>query len=286
MRISSNRLSELRSFYFRELSALYTRNEIAELFVQAAMSYLNWNRSQVHTRLEQNLNQSEMLLIYDCAKELAGGKPLQYILKEAWFFGLKFKVNPSVLIPRPETEELVQLVLKYFTENSGHLLDIGSGSGCIPISIKKNRPALEVSACDVSPAALTLATENAKTNKVSINFFHCDILKGELTTTYDVIVSNPPYILPAERDNMEDQVLKHEPELALFTPQEQPVLFYEKIIELSVKHLKPGGRLFFELNPQTASQVLDKIIETDRFNHQELIHDISGKVRFLYAQRK
>lgn len=213
-------------------------------------------------------------------------EPVQYILGKTKFFGLPFKVNPSVLIPRQETEELVAWVLEDVKAKVGaRVLDVGTGSGCIPIALKKRRPAFEVHAVDVSPAALQTAHENANLNKVEITFHEGDILDEqawEPFPKYDIIVSNPPYIIEEERALMPAQVLEHEPALALFTGNDDPLRFIKAIAKFATKKLKPGGLLYFELN-EFHAEASAAAVEALGFSKVELRSDLNGKLRMLRA---
>lgn len=253
----------------------------------AVETVLGWPRSRILAAREERLNQSDLIRLYDCAKLLAKGFPLQYVLGEAWFMNCRFNVNPAVLIPRPETEEMVMLMVKqYDGRQKASVLDIGTGSGCIAVSLKKNCPELAVNALDISSAALAVARSNARRNHVRVNFFQHDILAEELTNTYEVIVSNPPYVVPSEAEHMEERVLKHEPDLALFALEHDPVIFYRRIIDLCSRHLSASGHVWFELNPLTATEVLTLAEQSGLFSEVLLLQDMSGKTRFLKARKK
>lgn len=215
-------------------------------------------------------------------------EPVQYILGKTQFFGLPLVVNPSVLIPRQETEELVAWVLEEAKGKKGlRVLDIGTGSGCIPIALKKRRPDLTVHALDVSPHALETARENARLNQVEVTFHEADILDEktwEQFPMYDIIVSNPPYIIEEERAVMPPQVLEHEPALALFTGNDDPLRFIKAIAEFATKKLNPGGLLFFELNEFHAEASAAEV-KAQGFAEVELRSDLNGKMRMLRARR-
>ena len=219
---------------------------------------------------------------YDCIKqiinELKENKPIQYILGEAEFYGLKFKVNKHTLIPRPETEELVDWILK---EDFNSVLDIGTGSGCIAISLAKHSTA-QIAAIDNCEKALEVAEENAKLNKVNIKFCTQDILQSTSFLNLDLIVSNPPYILESEKQNMKANVLQYEPHLALFTPDKDPLLFYKKIGSLAAKSLNCGGKLFFEINEQYGTEIL-KMLSKIGFVDIAFKKDINDKDRMIKA---
>nr|MCU0361633.1 peptide chain release factor N(5)-glutamine methyltransferase [Bacteroidia bacterium] len=280
MRISDNSLKAMQAYYKKELVPIYGEGETQALFELAVEHYLGIPKAKLASELQQRLQQSEVLDIYDCAKALKQQLPLQHILGEAWFMGLKFKVNRHVLIPRPETEELCDRIIKE-NKNAKQFLDIGTGSGCIPISLKKHLPSAEVFACDVCAEALELALENALLNNTEIQFFKNDVLASDfpshVAARFDVIVSNPPYVLRSEAAQMEKQVLEHEPHLALFVEGTDPILFYRKIIEHCSLLLNPGGRLYLELNPLTAHEVQALASSSGLFREVNLIKDMSGK---------
>jgi release factor glutamine methyltransferase len=235
--------------------------------------------------LERFFSEDEAVLFLSMRKKLLLGEPLQYVIGMADFFGLRFKVTPDVLIPRAETEELVDLCLKYLkttSKQSINVLDIGTGSGCIPITIKKKMPQVHVFACDVSAAALDIAAQNAKLNTTEVNWILSDILDENtwsLFPNFDLIVSNPPYITLAEKNLMPAHVLDHEPALALFVPNERPLLFYEKITKFALNKLNTRGKLIFECNEFYSEQVL-QLLENESFVDCINQNDILEKVRF------
>ena len=290
MRIAGNRISHIRNFFYSELENLYGREETEALLKTTLHHYLGFSSTDVVTRSEENVNQSDLLKLYNCAKALRKGIPLQYILGVAEFYNLNFKVNPDVLIPRPETEELVDRVIRENAE-AAQILDIGTGSGCIPVSIKKNIPSARVYCCDISTKAIGVARENARMNGVNVEFFTADALQPEtiskqLAEKMDVIVSNPPYILEDEKSEMAPHVTDHEPHLALFVGGKDPVIFYRRIIDLCRVQLNNRGRLYFELNPLTAETVSEYARGTGMFEKAELLKDMSGATRFMTATKK
>ncbi len=287
MRIASNSLAALISFYHSELSEIFEASEIEAILNLALEHYLGFSKNDLIAKKNENLNQSDLLKLYFCCKELKKNVPIQYILKEAWFYNLKFYVDNNVLIPRPETEELVDIILKE-NKTANTFLDIGTGSGCIPVSIKKNKPAANVYACDICKEALSVAKKNAEKNKTEVTFIETDILNHETSTTdiastFDIIVSNPPYIKSAEKEIMTKGVLDNEPHLALFVNGNDDIIFYKKIIDLCKEKLNPNGKLYFELNPLTAENVLQYAKDRKQFKETILIKDMSGKMRFLRA---
>ncbi len=265
-----------------QLSSLYDSRESSNIIYELFRHYKQWNRADVLMNKENRLSESEILQFHFAGKRLSKGEPLQYILGKSWFRGLEFIVNPSVLIPRPETEELVQLILDKNDIASPSILDIGTGSGCISVSLKKEIPNATVSAIDVSEDALSVAKQNAELNKVVINFIHQNILTTDLgANKYDVIVSNPPYIPLREKSEMLKQVTEHEPNLALFVPDENALLFYKRIIELAKKHLNPNGKVFCEIH-EKMQDVLKIELEKNRITTVEFIRDMQGKTRMFY----
>ncbi len=291
MKIASNKLSDLYEFYKTELSLIYDGGELYSIFELVCEKYLNYSKSQVTQHFNENINQSNLINIYNAGVELKKGTPIQYILKEAFFYDLIFNVSNAVLIPRPETEELVNLIIKSQIANNSNpitILDIGTGSGCIPITLKKHLPQAKVFGIDISEQALEVAKSNAIKNDVDVEFIKEDILSDFLilNSNFSIIVSNPPYVLNSEAQQMDARVLEHEPHLALFVEDNDPIIFYKRIIDLCDKYLEEKGWLFFELNPMYAIDVKNYANDSKIFNFTEILSDMSGKQRFLKAQKK
>lgn len=222
------------------------------------------------------------------AERLLKGEPLQYILGYETFMGLRLKVTPDVLIPRPETEQLVQLILDRVGQTPDlRVLDIATGSGCIALALARQLPFAQVDALDISDAALAVARENAKTLKIPVNFFRGDILSlPEGLGLYDLIVCNPPYVLDSERDEVPQNVLLHEPHTALFVPDSDSLRFYLPVADFAARHLAPGGTLWFELNPLTAKPLAEQMRKMAAFSDITLTPDIHGKTRYLTASAR
>ena len=293
MKIASNKLSDLYEFYKTELSFVYEDGEMYSIFELVCEHFLGYSKTDTRLNFHGNLNQSDVLKIYDTAKALKTGTPIQYILGVVDFYNLKFNVNSSTLIPRPESEELVDLIIKSQTTSNQHLttiLDIGTGSGCIPVTLKKYIPLAEVTGIDISEKALEVAQSNAIKNIVEVEFLKIDILapisNNQQISTYSLIVSNPPYVLNSESKQMEVRVLEHEPHVALFVEDDDPIIFYKRIIDLCTEHLEEKGLLYFELNPLYAIDVKNYANASKIFNFTEILNDMSGKQRFLKAQKK
>lgn len=208
-------------------------------------------------------------------------EPIQYILGTAYFYDKPFMVDKHTLIPRQETEELVHLILKNISKSKNlSLLDIGTGSGCIPIILKLENLSNQLEAIDISRNAIKMADENAKKLGADVKFLQLDILTNELPKTYDIIISNPPYILNSEKIAMKNNVLNHEPHLALFVENDNPLLFYKRITELATKHLTPKGRLYFEINEKFGQEVV-ALLTSYSFKQVKLHQDLNGKDRFV-----
>ena len=215
---------------------------------------------------------------------LSEQEPIQYILGEAHFYGMDLKVDRSVLIPRPETEELADYIVKRYGDRSDlRVLDIGTGSGAIAIALSRNLPFSKVTALDFSDKALEVARDNAAQLKARIDFIHADIFEyNPPSDSFDIIVSNPPYIDESEKSGMERNVLDYEPHSALFVPDDNPLIFYSRIAEVARTALVTGGSLWFEINPRHAEE-LCRLLAHERFLDIETIRDIHGKERFITA---
>ena len=271
----------LRDFKLKmisELSSIYEMDELNSIFNLLSEDYLKITRSKILLADEIDLDESNQTLFLSALERLKTHEPIQYVLGKTTFMDLEFKVNSSVLIPRPETEELVSLMLKEDLDGK-EILDIGTGSGCIAISLAKNLPNAKVSALDVSEDALEIAKENTKMNNVNIEFIHADIFEYQSDKKYDVIVSNPPYLTEFEKTLMKKNVLDFEPELALFVKDDNPLLHYFEIINLFKDNL--AGYLFFEINNKYYEDLNQYLAEND-FKVQKF-DDHRGLSRFILA---
>ncbi|WP_278626516.1 peptide chain release factor N(5)-glutamine methyltransferase [Parabacteroides gordonii] len=238
---------------------------------------------------DKELSEKEKSQIHNIVERLTKYEPIQYIFGKTDFYGFEFEVNPSVLIPRPETEELVELIVRDYPKRKElEILDVGTGSGCIAITLKKLLNKSQVYALDVSEEALKTAKRNAIRNRAPITFFQKDILTPSETADsieeeFDIIVSNPPYIMEKEKVDMEANVLDYEPSLALFVPDDNPLLYYHRITLFAEQKLKKKGYLYFEINSQMGEQVVS-MLRMMEFKSIELIQDLSGKDRFVKTQ--
>jgi len=272
------KVSNIIPFYIKQLKHIAKEREIISWAYISIDFILGYNRSECIINSDKKIGIDITNRFCQIIKDLKANIPIQYILGETDFYGLKFKVNEHTLIPRPETEELVLWILEHEFNSA---LEIGTGSGCIPIAIKKNKN-VEISAIDVSKPALMVAKENAKKNEVNVNFLMQDILKTDNLETVDVIISNPPYVLEKEKDLIFSNVLKNEPHLALFVPNDNPLLFYKKIAELSYACLSKKGLLFFEINESFGIEIIE-LLKSIGFVDIELKKDINEKDRMLKA---
>lgn len=280
-------LPEIKELFLERLGGLYPDTEIESFFYLILEHRLGMRRIDLalrpETRVQPQLRDELNTMLVDLARH----RPIQYILGQTEFAGMTFRVDESVLIPRPETEELVNWVLEVARHKSSpRILDIGTGSGCIPITLAVNLPNAEVQALDISATALETARKNAERLKAEVKFFQHDILgPADLEGGYDIMVSNPPYVRRSEKELMRDNVLKHEPAIALFVDNEDPLLFYRRIAEHAVRSLKSGGHVFFEINEALAENTAE-LLRMGPFANIQIREDIYGKERMISAVKK
>lgn len=290
-------IKSLKTHFFSELQTIQEDSEIESFFFILTEFLHNLKRIDVSLNSGFEVSESDLKKWETIISELKTEKPIQYITGEAWFYGLRFEVNENTLIPRPETEELVEWIVEsqkskaqnLIIQKSNNLtiLDIGTGSGCIPIALKKEIPSAFVSAIDISEKALEMARKNALVNQVEVNFIHQDILTSQhlnLSTSqpllFDVIVSNPPYVRNLEKQEIKRNVLDYEPHLALFVADSDALLFYRKIAQLALKSLAPNGKLFFEINQYLGKETVE-LVEQLGFKNIELRKDFMGNDRMI-----
>lgn len=280
------KISELKTHFQNNLSEAYPSEEIQSFFNILSEKYIHLSRIEIALNPEKTISKEDVEKFQQVLFRLQTHEPIQYIIGETEFFGLPFNVNKHTLIPRPETEELVEWILleqKPITHNSQLItvLDIGTGSGCIAISLAKNLTETNVSALDFSEEALKMAQQNAELNKVKVEFFQTDILKTKtLPKKYNVIVSNPPYVRELEKQQMQQNVLNYEPDSALYVTDEDPLLFYRVISKLAKDHLQPNGKLFFEINEYLAMELI-LLLKSEGFQNIKVKKDIFGKDRMI-----
>lgn len=278
------KLKDYREQFVQALTPLYDVMEAESFFAIALLEIKGWKRIDMAMHPDAVINNEEEGRWNAVLSELMLQRPIQYIFGKAHFYGLEFTVNENTLIPRPETEELVDWII---TENrSGqkiNIIDIGTGSGCIAISLAKNLSEAVVTAIDVSEEALLVAKQNAQTNGVTVDFMKADILSVKsLPKKYDIIVSNPPYVRNLEKQEIKDNVLKYEPHLALFVEDNDAILFYRKIALLGQGALNEGGRLFFEINQYLGEETV-AMLENYGYKNIELRKDLFGNDRMIRA---
>lgn len=280
------KITQFRTHFINQVAPFFDEDEAASFFYLLLEHHRNLKRVDLVMQPDLFFSETEFEMLEGVISELKCQKPIQYILGSTSFFGMHFLVNEHTLIPRPETEELVEWVLKSQASEGveSSLLDIGTGSGCIAISLAKNCANAQVSAIDVSLEALATAEKNASINEVQVQFICQDILEAEsLDKKYDVIVSNPPYIRMLEKQEIKPNVLEFEPHLALFVANEDPLLFYRKIAQLAQKQLNNNGYLFFEINQYLAQETI-QLLEDLNFKSIELRKDIYGNDRMIRCQ--
>ena len=286
-------IKKFRDYFNKTLKKIYPTSEIDTFLFLLLEEYLNFKRIDVVLKSNFKISPEDLILLKSSTKLLEQEIPIQYILGKTEFYGFPFILNEHVLIPRPETEELITSILekvlktKTFHTNAKEkqlkILDIGTGSGCIPISLKKSLPFAEITAIDVSNEALTIAKKNTVLNKVDINLTQQDILNTtSLNQLYDVIVSNPPYVRESEKKEIKNNVLNNEPHMALFVEDNNPLVFYNKIAELAKNHLSENGTLFFEINQYLGKETVE-LIKLKGFNKIQLKKDIFGRDRIIIA---
>ena len=290
-------LKEYKKDFFRALENDFPTTEIDTFFSFLMEEYLNFKRIDVVLKPDFLIDKTTHNQLNIALEKLKNHEPIQYILGKTEFFGLPFLVNKNTLIPRPETEELVAWILDEITifkkkeATKLTILDIGTGTGCIPISLAKNIDFAAISAIDISKKALEVALKNAELHKVSISFFEMDILKtsnlnllskDKNPINFDIIVSNPPYIRNLEKTEMQKNVLENEPHQALFVSDENPLIFYEKIADLALLHLSKNGFLFFEINQYLGNQTVE-MLSNKGYKNIELRKDIFGNDRMIKA---
>ncbi len=281
------KLKEFKTDFFSKLLPLFPETEVESFFYLLTETYLKKKRIQLALEPDLEINEEQHQQYQKALRRLLQQEPIQYILGDTEFFGYPFQVNQHTLIPRPETEELVAWIIedcKFNIQNSTFkILDIGTGSGCIPISLAKELPQAKVSSMDVSEEALKVAQINSTLNQAEVKLIQQDILQTEsLLGKYDVIVSNPPYVRELEKEQMHNNVLGFEPELALFVADEDPLIFYRKIAQLAKEALTENGSLYFEINEYLPEELVS-LLEEIGYQNVELKKDIFGKYRMCKA---
>lgn len=272
------KLKDLKKDFITKLAITYPNEEILSFFKILCEEYLNMSPTEILLAGEELINKKQIDMFSKAIIKLLNEEPIQYILETTSFYGLEFICSPSALIPRPETEELVDWIVKSET-NEIKILDIGTGTGCISVSLA-NRNGFVVDALDVSSSALELAKQNAKKNEVDINFIEADIFEYISNKQYDLIVSNPPYIRNLEKKKMQNNVLNFEPRLSLFVEDDDPLVFYNSILQFANSNLYEKGSVYFEIN-ENFSREMESLLYSYGFTEVELKKDSFGKNRFI-----
>lgn len=268
-----------------ELQQIYDAQEAAAIAHEVLYHISGLDKMQRLMRKEEEMPAIQEAQLQSMQASLLTGKPMQYVLETGWFMGRAFYVNENVLIPRPETEELVQWIIDDAAKNTFlQVLDIGTGTGCIPVSLKLAIPQAKITGCDISAGALAVAQKNAVAVEADVDFLQLDFLSSERNAlaAYDIIVSNPPYIPDSWRAGMHSNVKDHEPALALFVPDKDPLLFYKAIADFGHHHLRNNGTIYCELHADHATETKDMFIAAG-YSRTELRKDMHGNLRMLKA---
>jgi len=279
-------MKKARLYLHNRLDDFFSYNEVESFYFIILDTIYGYSRKDMLLNSGKVLTDHEFEPIIKIADRLLNNEPIQYILGETEFYGIKFYVDSNVLIPRQETEELVDLIVRNYKNRDPKILDIGTGSGCIPIALKKNIPSSTVFTCDISDEALLVAQKNAEVNQTPIQFVKFDILSGNAFPEegFDVVVSNPPYVTNLEKALMKNNVLDYEPHLALFVPDNNPLQFYNAIIKDYGYLLRQGGEFYFEINEEFGNEIKQLF---DEYNFEaEVINDINDKPRMIRAYRR
>lgn len=284
-----NTIKVVKPYFHLQLDPLYPPEEVGN-FAHLVIEHLfDIDRAGLIANPDFRMTESEMIRVVHIVKRLKKFEPIQYILGHTEFYGLRMTTTDAALIPRPETEELVRLIIKdHRPTDALDIMDIGTGSGCIALALKQHLAAARVSGIDESDVALELAKQNAHDLELDVRFSKGDILNWEdwpAQSSLDIVVSNPPYVLEKEKDSMRPNVLDHEPWMALFVKDEDPLLFYRRITEMAASRLVPGGKLYFEINEAYAQQTTDLLVKLG-FQAVQVFKDLNGKDRMIRASYK
>ena len=279
-------LSQIRFYLLKELQLTYSENESSSI-ARLILEHVGYPSSlYLHepNRIPETATRAQ---ITEIVSEIHTGRPIQYILGYTYFCEIKIRVDESVLIPRPETEEMVFNISTDFCPRGKRIIDLGTGSGCIALALKKQFPEADVSGVDLSKKALEISSKNAALNNFTVNWFHGDILDSELLKTeadYDLVVSNPPYVLKSERELMTKNVLEFEPGSALFVNDSDPLIFYRSIVAFCTNKLESGGTFWVEINERFGKETA-RLFNKSGFEHVAIIKDIHGKERFVNGRK-
>ncbi|MCZ4693435.1 peptide chain release factor N(5)-glutamine methyltransferase [Ancylomarina euxinus] len=283
---SDHTIKSIQDLFKEELKAVFPQREIESVTYILLEHLLNYSKIEIHLNKNEKIEQNILDEICKALGALKKSVPIQYVIGETEFYDLTFKVNEHTLIPRQETEELVHAIINENRIISPKILDIGTGSGCIPIVLAHNITGANISSVDVSEGAIATAKANAQLNQVKVDFYHRDFLKWEEFSwdkDFDIIVSNPPYVKESEKELMADNVLSYEPHTALFVDDNDPLIFYRRIAEFAKNHLKKGGKLYFEINEALGQEMIE-LQESLGFSSVRLMKDLNGRDRMTSAE--
>lgn len=287
MFVSDNSLNAVKQYFNERLNAIFSERELKLMFQLSAEKRLNLSPSDLFLVTDIRLSESDLLFFRAIVKRLLAGEPFQYIHGDTEFYGLLLKTDARALIPRPETEELVDWILQDKSPNWESVVDVCTGSGCMALALKSKLPNTKVVAIDISDDALSLSKDNAQFTNLTVEFRKADALSDALLAeenSVDVIVSNPPYVMDKEKEQMKAPVLDFEPHLALFVANQTPFVFYDAIAKQAQRLLKVGGWLYFEINEQFGQEMID-LLKKYGFKSVELKEDLQGKSRMIRGQK-
>jgi len=289
MEVRSNKIGDIRNHYRLKLLDNYEEREADTLLFMLIEEYSGISKARVISEPHLTVSESELLKIHFAVKDLNNHKPIQYIIGKTEFYGMQIEVNPDVLIPRPETEELLDLVIKEnIHRNNLNILDVGTGSGCLAIGLKKILADSHIIALDISPRAIEVARKNAKNNVVDIEFIQQDFLNDTLWNrlgTFDIIVSNPPYVRYSEKVKMKKNVLNFEPALSLFVEDSDPLIFYKAIASFAKDYMRSQGKIYCEINQYLGKEIVNLFIR-EGLADAYLMKDLNGYDRIIAAKLK
>jgi release factor glutamine methyltransferase len=283
MFVADNRLSSAKAYFNEQLTTQFSASECKQMWQQILYKRFRWTPTELLFKQDERLSESDLLYIRSFVKRLQAHEPFQHILGEVFFSDLLLKSDARALVPRPETEELIDLIQKQ-RQDFSQIVDVCTGSGCIALALKSKFPQAEVLGLDLSHEAIALATENARFTNLGVDFQVIDIFDWQPTQNFDLLVSNPPYIPQAEKAQMQANVLQYEPHMALFVPDQAPLLFYERLQVLAKNHLAKGGWLALEIHEEFATRT-KALFETQDYINLEIYRDLQGKNRMLLAQK-
>jgi len=282
MGVKIQTIKDIRIYLAKELKGIYPEQEIGAIAGIVIKAVFSMTESHQVYITDQIVSGSQAAKIINICRELKTGKPVQYILGETCFYDCIIRLNRATLIPRPETEELVDLIIRENRGTTGNIIDFGTGSGCIAIALAANLPGCKVTATDISDEALRIAVENAALNEVNVKFVNDDIfsIDSMITENADIIVSNPPYVRNTEKLHINKNVLEFEPHIALFVTDNDPLAYYRAILNKAARILVPGGRIYFEIN-ETMGKSMSRLLESFRYTDIHVVEDINGKERII-----